>query len=102
MRCHLSGRFESAAEFFKGRLPEGRTYVSAFFYVWRRRFKHGFGGQYETQRMRHARMPRSGTGHLWTVIRNNHAIKVLRLQVGQAADHVPLSFVVAGPPVWGA
>src|SRR6476660_3596707 len=44
-------------------------------------------------------MPRSLTAHLWRVIGDNYAIKVVALQDRQDADHVHVSFVDKGLPV---
>src|SRR6185437_14632158 len=52
-----------------------------------------------TQGVCHACMPRSWAAHLWRVIRDNYAVKVVALQDGQDSNHVHVAFVNEGLPV---
>ena len=58
-----------------------------------RNLNHRFRRQHETESVRHAGMPGRGAGHLRSVVRNEHAVKVVAMQDRENANHVDIAFI---------
>ena len=54
------------------------------------------GRPHESERVRHAGMPRGVAGDLRRVIRNQHPVEAIAMQDGEHADHVDLAIVDEG------